>query len=266
MITVKTFFGLHTTPFAKNLSAEQLFNYDQLDELFNILLATVEDNSMALITGRAGVGKTTAVRGFLDSLPINNYKIIYLGQDQRGHGLLARLASELGLRSLPGWGKRILQISQRLELQAASKNIVIVVDEAHLLDQATLEDLRLLTNQEMDRRSPVSILLLAQHWLRFVLQKQGYEALYQRLRLRFALEGLSEEQTFAYIKHHLALCGATRDIFDRKSLARIYAASEGILREINNIAFECMMRAASRNQKTVDDKIVQWVLNHRETT
>jgi len=100
-------------------------------------------------------------------------------------------------------GQRILQITQRLELQSANKNIVIVVDEAHLLDQATLEDLRLLTNQDMDRRSPVSILILAQHWLRFVLQKQGYEALYQRLRLRFALEGLSEEQTFAYIKHHL---------------------------------------------------------------
>jgi type II secretory pathway predicted ATPase ExeA len=62
------------------------------------------------------------------------------------------------------------------------------------------------------------------------------------------------------------LCGATRDIFDRKALARIYASSEGILREINNIAFECMLRAVSRNQKTVDDKIVQWVLNHRETT
>jgi general secretion pathway protein A len=266
MTSIKEYFQLQSSPFTKNLGAEQLFQYDQLTELFNILLATVEDSSMALITGRAGVGKTTAVRGFLDTLPPNSHKVIYLGQDQRGQGVLARLASELGFRNNPGWNKRVLQINQRLELQSATKQIVIVVDEAHLLDQATLEDLRLLTNQDMDRRSPVSILLLAQHWLRFVLQKQGYEALYQRLRLRFALEGLSEEQTFAYIKHHLALCGATRDIFERKPLARIYAASEGILREINNIAFECMLRAVSRNQQTVDDKIVQWVLNHRDTT
>jgi general secretion pathway protein A len=266
MISIKEFFKLHSSPFTKNLGAEQLFQYDQLSELSNILLATVEDSSMALITGRAGVGKTTAVRGFLDSLSPNDYKIVYLGQDQRGHGLLTRLASELGLRASPGWSKRILQINQRLENYASNKQVVLVVDEAHLLDQTTLEDLRLLTNQDMDRRSPVSILILAQHWLRFVLQKQGYEALYQRLRLRFALEGLSEEQTFAYIKHHLALCGATRDIFEKKALARIYAASEGILREINNIAFECLLRAVSRNQQTVDDKIVQWVLNHRETT
>lgn len=266
MTTIKEFFQLNASPFTKNLPAESLFQYDQLAELFNILQATIEDSSMALITGRAGVGKTTAVRGFLDNLPANNYKVIYLGQDQRGQGVLARLAAELGLRNNCGWNRRILQITQRLELDSSSKSIIIVVDEAHLLDQKTLEDLRLLTNQDMDRCSPVSVLLLAQHWLRFILQKQGYEALYQRLRLRFALEGLSEEQTFAYIKHHLALCGAMRDIFERKALARIYAASEGILREINNIAFESMLRAVSRNQTNVDDKTVQWVLNHRETT
>ena len=266
MTTVKEHFQLNSSPFSKNLAAESLFLYDQITELFNILQATVDDNSMALITGRAGVGKTTAVRGFLDQLPPNNYKVIYLGQDQRGQGLLSRLATELGLRSNCGWNKRILQITQRLEVQSNSKKLILVVDEAHLLDQTTLEDLRLLTNQDMDRRSPVSVLILAQHWLRLLLQKQGFEALYQRLRLRYALEGLSEEQTFAYITHHLALCGANRDIFERKALARTYSASEGILREINNIAFESMMRAANRNQSTVDDKIVQWVLNHRETT
>jgi type II secretory pathway predicted ATPase ExeA len=266
MISVKTFFKLQSSPFTKNLGAEQIFQYDQLKELFNVLLATIEDSSMALITGRAGVGKTTAVRAFLDTLCLNTYKIIYLGQDQRGQGVMGRLAAELGVRHTQSWATRVMQIGQRLELQAANKRIILVVDEAHLLNQQTLEDLRLLTNQDMDRRSPVSILLLAQHWLRFVLERPGYEALYQRLRLRFALEGLSEAQTCAYIRHHLDLCGATRELFEKRALLRIHAASDGILREINNISFESLLRAACLNQRVVDEKIVQWVLNHRETT
>lgn len=266
MTSVKEFFQLNASPFTKNLAPESIFQYDQITELFNILQVTVEDDSMALISGRAGVGKTTAVRAFVETLPPSNYKIIYLGQDQRGQSLLARLASDIGLRTNYGWSRRILQISQRLENLSASKKIVLIVDEAHLLDPSTLEDLRLLTNQDMDRTSPMSVLILAQHWLRFLLRKQGFEALYQRMRLRYALEGLSQEQTLAYIRHHLNLCGATREIFERKALALTYAASEGILREINNIAFESMMRAANRNQSTVDAKTVDWVLNHRETT
>ncbi len=204
------------------------------------------------------------VRGFLDSLSPAHYKVIYLGQDRRGIGLISRLCSHLGLRSNCGWNKRVLQISQRLESLASDRQIVIVVDEGHLLDQPTLEDVRLLTNQDMDRRSPASILLLAQHWLRNILQTQGHEALYQRLRLRYSLEGLTEEETIHYVKHHLALAGAERDLFEKKALIRIFSASEGILREINNIAFESLMRAAATNQHTVDEKIVRWVLNQRE--
>jgi len=266
MISIKDFFGLRCSPFTKNVSGEQIFQYQQLDQLFSVLNATVEDSSMALITGRAGVGKTTAVRGFLDNLSSSQYKIIYLGQDQRGVGVLNRLSTQLGIRLNWTWNKRVLQISQRLEQLSCTHKIVLVIDEAHLLDQTTLEDFRLLTNQDIDRRSPVSILLLGQHWLRGVLKTQGFEALYQRLRLRYSLEGLTEEETVQYIKHHMVIAGSQRDVFEKKALARIFSASEGILREINNIAFEALMRAASTNQQTVDEKIVRWVFNQREVS
>jgi type II secretory pathway predicted ATPase ExeA len=263
-MNVRDFFKLHSTPFTSDLGYEQIFQYQQLTDLFTIIQATVDDNSMAFVSGRAGTGKTTAIRACLETFPATSHKIIYLGQDQRGQGLLARLASELGLRSNPGWNRRVLLINQRLEQQASLKKITLVVDEAHLFDLQTLEDLRLLTNQNMDRRSPISVILLAQHWLRYMLQRQTHEALYQRLRLRFALEGLTEAETHSYIKHHMALAGATKDIFERKAMPRIFAASEGILREINNICFESLMRAAALKQPSVDEKIVQWVINHRE--
>lgn len=263
MISVKEFFNLKATPFAKDVPADKIYRYPQLEQLFANLAATIEDCSMTLVTGRAGTGKTTAVRAHLELLPSSRHKVIYLGQDQRGSGLIARLSSALGLRSSSSPG-RLLQITNRLETESMQRRIVLVIDEAHVLEQPTLEDIRFLTNAEMDRRSPVTVVMLGQHWLRGVLKKQGHEALFQRMRLRFSLEGLTEEETAEYIKHHLALVGCADGIFEPKAISLIFSASDGILREINNIAFECLMKASLNNQRTVDERLASLVINQRE--
>lgn len=266
MSSVKEFFGLKSTPFSKDIGANSIYRYAQLEQLFSTLSETLEDSSMALVTGRAGTGKTTAVRAFLEALPLSRHKVIYLGQEQRGSGLLTRLAYTLGLRVNCQWGKRILQITQRLESEAATRKIVIVVDEAHALEQQTLEDIRLLTNQDMDRRSPATVFMLGQHWLRSILRKQGYEALFQRLRLRFSLEGLTEEESGEYIRHHMRLAGCEEDVFEPNAITQIFSASDGILREINNIAFECLMKASLARQRTIDARLVSLVINQREVS
>jgi len=56
------------------------------------------------------------------------------------------------------------QTSELLEAEAAERHrrVVIVVDEAHLLTPEQLEELRLLTNADMDSRSPFAGILLGQ--------------------------------------------------------------------------------------------------------
>ncbi len=56
------------------------------------------------------------------------------------------------------------QAQELLEAEEAERHrrVVIVVDEAHLLTPAQLEELRLLTNAEMDSRSPFAGILLGQ--------------------------------------------------------------------------------------------------------
>lgn len=264
--SIKDYFGFTATPFTKAIGRHQLFNYSQVEEMFVILKQTVEDNDMMLATGRAGTGKTTAVRVFLQGLPTNRYRSIYLGFDRTGNTLLARFAQELGIRPTMARSSRMLQLTSCLEdlCQRSGRQLIIVIDEAHLLEKEALEDLRLLTNADMDQRSPVSVIVLGQHWLRSMLRRQTHEALYQRLRLRYALEGLTEDETKAYIKHHLMLVGGQTEIFDDAATSRIFVASEGILREINNIAFDSLMRTMALNRKKVTDKIVGWVIDQRE--
>jgi type II secretory pathway predicted ATPase ExeA len=264
MSTIMQFYGFKRTPFSKDLSFAELYRYPQLDQLFERIASTAEDGSGLLITGRAGTGKTTGIRGYLESLG-GQFRVIYLGQYQRGTALFTRLGLEFGLRKHLIGPKRIVNIVQKItDLSGSGRKLVLVIDEAHLLEKQTFEDIRLLTNADMDRRSPMSLIMLGQRWLRGMLKVEGQEALYQRLRLRYALEGLSEKETREYIKHHLELAGSKRMLFTPAAVSLIFVASEGILREINNICYESLLVGAAQKAREVDEPIVQWVINQRE--
>lgn len=259
-------FGMARMPFSKDVGTNCFFSYSQLEELHQILELAVEARSAALVTGQAGTGKTTAVRLFLDRLPTNRYRVIYLGYDQTGASMFARLASELGLRATSKGG-RILQLSQFIKrnIVGSNRELVLVVDEAHLLEWRTLEDIRLLMNSEMDSKSSVTLFMLGQLWLRSKLKSTGNEALFQRMQFRYGLEGLTKKLTSEYIRHHLALVGCSQDIFSDGATAEVFMAAGGILREINNIAIECLIKAANQELHKIDANLVKVVVQQRET-
>jgi type II secretory pathway predicted ATPase ExeA len=88
---------------------------------------------------------------------------------------------------------------------------VVIIDEAHPLS-AEQEDVRMLTNHDMDARSAFACLLIGQPTLRRV--KTGtLAALDQRIALRYHLDGMDLGETVGYIKHHLQLAGRSDTIF-----------------------------------------------------
>lgn len=264
MPTMQEFFGFERTPFSKDVSFRELYRYPQLEQLFDRVVSTTEDGTGLLVTGRAGAGKTTAIRGFLDSLNAR-HRVIYLGQYQRGTAMFARLGLEFGLRKHLLGPRRMVSLVQKIsEESSTGRKLVLVIDEAHLLEKQTFEDIRLLTNADMDRRSPMSLIMIGQRWLRGMLKSETQEALYQRLRLRYALEGLSENETKEYIQHHLNLAGCTNSLFTAAAVSLIFVASEGILREINNICYESLLVAAAKKVKKVDEAIIGWVIDQRD--
>jgi type II secretory pathway predicted ATPase ExeA len=257
-------FGFKYFPFGKDVT--ELYDYPQFAEIRHLLEIALQDRSMALVTGQAGVGKTTGVRSFVDSLPSNAFTIIYLGHDQQGAALLRRLCILLGLKPKLHRSQLVLQIGQFLEenLLESGKSIFLIVDECHLLDLPTLEDLRLLTNSNFDRSSPLAITMVGQLSFRRQLKAPGYEAINQRIRFRYALEGLSMDETTAYIKHRLTSAGGPDDVFLPDALKSIFASSGGIPREINNLCSAALLKAHAIGAKKVDAKLVRIILDMRE--
>lgn len=255
-----------TLAFGKNLKEQDLFTYPRFDELQSILKLATEQRAMAMVTGKAGVGKTTGVRAWTSQLASNRYQVLYFGQDQDGSNLLRRFAIAFGLKPKFRRPELILQVSQALadNDREGGKEVVAVVDEAHLFDDHTLEDIRLLTNSDFDTSSPISIILLGQQALRLKLKVPSFDALNQRLRYRFFLEGFSQEDAASYIKHRLGAVGAPTDVFSEEAIEKIFDASEGIPREVNNVCVLALVKAESMGLDAVDEKTVKQIVLQRE--
>jgi general secretion pathway protein A len=252
--------------FGKDVGEDELFSYPRFEELRKMLRVAIAQRAFSLVTGKAGIGKTTAVRSLIAELPTSKYHVMYFGQDQDGTSLLKRFAQNFGLKPKYIRSQVPMQISQALSdsISEGGKEVVTVIDEAHLLDARTLEDIRLLSNSEFDTSSSLSIILLGQQQLRNHLKDPRLEALNQRLRYRFFLEGFSAEETTAYIKHRVVAAGGDVDLFTSGAIRRIFDASEGVPREINNLCALALLKAETAGAEEVDEKIVKQLVSQRE--
>ena len=240
--------------FGKNVAGEHLFKHDQLEELRALIGSAIHKKAMALVTGPPGVGKTTAVRSVTDELPGHKYLPIYLGQDQNSVNVMRRFAHSLGIQPNHLRTRVLLQVSQWLmdNLSAGGKEIVLIVDDAHWLDDASLQDFRLMTNTNYDRESPLTVILLGQPNLRLKLKSFDFEALSHRIPYRYCLEGLDEDETANYVLLRLSTVGLPADTFSPEALHYIFQACQGVPRRINNLCSLALLKAKSKKLRVID--------------
>jgi type II secretory pathway predicted ATPase ExeA len=146
------------------------------------------------------------------------------------------------------------------EIAQASQVPVIVVDEAHLLSNEMLEEIRFLLNMEMDSRSSCSLILVGQSELRSKLKLQIHQAIEGRVDMRFHLEAMSEEETAKYVKRHLERVKCPREIFTEPALKMVHNYSGGRARKVNKVSHAALMAAASQKKQLIDDYLIKEVI------
>ena len=168
------------------------------------MLYAAERRQFALCTGEVGAGKSTTARLLASKLNPTKYIVPYISySDLKPRNFYYEVLHQLGHvpRFYRGDAKRQLTRVIFDLHDGQGKTPVIIIDEGHLLGREMLEEIRFLTNYRMDSYSPMSLILLGQPELRIILSKQIYEAIVQRLNLRFHLLGMSMEDTQNYIVH-----------------------------------------------------------------
>jgi type II secretory pathway predicted ATPase ExeA len=257
------FFGFERTPFQRDFPVENYFSTPGFEELVSRLKYAAEKRFFVLATGDVGSGKTTALRQLVSLLNPNRYRVIYISES----ALTPRNFYWEALRQLDctpsflrGDAKRQLH-QVILELAENDHKIpVAIIDESHLLGKEMLEEIRFLLNFRMDSYNPMSLILVGQPELRRVLQLQIYEAISQRLNLRYHLPPMDREEMRGYVAHHLKMAGVVSALFTDDALEVIFEFSGGIARKVNNICLACLLDAAIRQKRLIDDRMVKVVI------
>jgi type II secretory pathway predicted ATPase ExeA len=254
-------FDFVQTPFGKDIPASVLFSSRAFRELTEKLRYAVERAQMMCLTGDIGAGKSTAIRAVAQQLSSALFKFIYVPNPVM---MIREMYRDL-LRELqinPPWAtsdsRRLLR-ETFCSLRQEGQIPVLVIDEAHCLSPAALEELRMLTNFEMDAYPVFSLILSGHPELSRILSRRGNEALSQRLTLRYHLIGLDKQETKDYVAYHTKLAGAARPIFTEDAIAHLFQFSQGIPRRINALALRGLETAYLQGVQIVDGNIMELV-------
>jgi type II secretory pathway predicted ATPase ExeA len=253
--SVCEFFGCVRLPFAKSVPTRDLFPSTAHQEVQARLAFALHHRFPALITGDVGTGKSTAVRAFIRALDANIYLTAYLpNPNLTVQALFAEILTACRVSATfhpRGLGERLRATLTDLTQRGCYP--VVVVDEAHLLSHRLLHELRFWLNAEMDAATPFTLILLGQPDLRHLLRLKGFEALDQRIHVRYHIEPFDLAESAAYIKHHLRVVGIERCPFSDSFIAAAHQFSHGVARQLNRVCLNGLLIGFAERKPILDE-------------
>ena len=251
-----THFGFTHTPFTKSIAASDLFARAAHTEAVARLGYCIAEGTLGVLVGDVGAGKTVAVRAAVAGLDRTRHHVVYVPNPVFGtRGLYVAIVGALGAAPRYRRPELIAQTQDLLATEAAERHrkVVVIIDEAHLLNPAQLEELRLLTSADMDTTNPFAGILVGQPTLARQLHMGTFTALEQRIAIRYTLTPMDLGESAQYLRHHLALVGRSDPIFADDAVARLHRVANGLPRSLNNAATAALIAAAADGKDLVDD-------------
>jgi len=253
-------FALTGFPFDLSPVPEELFATAALAEATARLKHLLALRGIGLITGEAGAGKTTVCRKLAAELHPGLHRVCYVSLSTGNvMDMYKSIGWELGLPTERNRASafRVIRAEVTRLSQEAKQHPVLIIDEAHHLRHEVLEDLRLLTNYQMDADNRLCLLLVGLTELRRRLAMAVHESLAQRLVVRYHLGGLSPEELPQYLAHRLRLVGCELPLFEPPAIEALYQCSRGVPRRLNRLAHYALTSAALDKARTVTAEHVQ---------
>jgi type II secretory pathway predicted ATPase ExeA len=244
------------TPFSKSIQAKDLFSRQAHNEAVARINFCVAESALGMLVGDVGAGKTVSARAAVSGLDPTRHQVIYIANPAFGtRGLYVTIVRALGAEPKYLRAELMVQTAELLagEETERHRRVVLICDEAHLLDPAQLEELRMLTNSAMDSASPFAGILIGRPTLSRQLRMGTFAALDQRIVTRYTIKAMDIAESAAYLRHHLALAGRNEPLFADDAIARIHRVSNGLPRALNNAATAALIAAATDSKDLVDD-------------
>jgi general secretion pathway protein A len=243
----ETYFGLKSKPFQLNPDPAFYFASKQHRRAKSYLEYGVHRNEgFIVITGEVGAGKTTVVRGLLESLDAGTVIAASLVSTLLDAEDILRLVGAAFGVKVKDLTKAELLISLEAHLAnqvSRGKRCLLIVDEAQNLTARAVEELRMLSNFQVGEHALLQTFLVGHPEFRDILQNEKMQQLKQRVTATCHIGPMDLEETRGYIEHRLKCAGSSgRPSFDKAAFEGIFKASGGIPRRINTVCDRLLLQ------------------------
>lgn len=260
------FYGLKEMPFGLTPDPRYIFKTESHLEVLAAMKYGVEHNKgLIVVTGEVGTGKTTMLRLAIEHFGEDVLPIYIFNPFLTAGEFFEQLTAEMGLEVAKDASKpEVLSAMGKFLARRHSTGLrtLLIVDEAHGLPMALLEEIRLLLNFETSDEKLLQIILSGQPELDEVLSRPSLRQLKQRISLRCTIKPLTVFEISKYIRFRLKLAGAKDvNLFDNHSVGLIGHTSQGIPRVVNNICDNALLYGFAAESKLITRDIVEEVVN-----
>jgi len=261
------FYGFREKPFA--LTPDPAFLYfgrHHKRALLQLEYGLTNDAAFVLITGEIGAGKTTLIRHLLGRLT-QNVTVGLMSNTVLDNGKVLRwVCAAFGIKPADNDDVTLYDafIDFVIEEYASGRRVVLIVDEAQNLGRVRLEELRVLSNVNVDKHLVLQTILVGQPELRDMMKMPQLRQFAQRVGADYHIGRLSEEETLNYVRHRLRVAGSPRlGIFRTSALKLVHQSSGGIPRLINQLCDSALVYGYADERERIDAELMQEVIRDR---
>jgi general secretion pathway protein A len=256
------YFGFSGSPFENTLDQRFLFLGEEHQEVLAALLYFIETKKgFALVCGDVGTGKTMLLNSLLEQLPETVSPVLIANPYVSSQELLLYLAYALGIKATGA--EKVLELTDAvknalLEAKSRDRHLILIVDEAHLLSDQALEEIRLLSNIETPTQKLLQILLVGQYELSHNLDRPEMRHLRQRINVNRFLAHLNPADTITYIDHRLHQVGSSfASVFEGNCRRLIFKLTRGVPRSLNQLCDNALLICMAEGRRQVNRRTLK---------
>jgi type II secretory pathway predicted ATPase ExeA len=254
----ESFFELTRRPFTAAPQPELYYPAKTIETARRVIERCVDRaEGTAMVMGPAGCGKSLLCRWLSERFK-SEFDVVLIsnGRLTTRRALLQAILFELGLpyRGLEEAELRLALLDHLEQCDGKNtKGILLIVDEAHILPQRLLEEVRMITDFIRGGSPRVRLVLAGASTLEERLATPRLHAFQQRIRARFYLEAMDRNDTIGYIRHQIATCGGKSEaVFTEAALGAVFGATDGIPRLVNQTCDHALVLASAGGVKPID--------------